>query len=190
MNRSIVSALFVLSVLTLACLAVGTARALDAGCKPVLDAAILQIRTPTHSYSTMTGSTNLSTETITTSDAHYMRVITTSSQWKKSSYSPQEEAQRAAENSGQESSCQHVGDESINGEAAAVYTEGNTDSGIRGKVWISKTRGLPLKIEMTNQQQAHFYPLRLQQRAAAGGSAVILQEQTDSPVNEEREVPM
>ena len=35
-------------------------------------------------------------------------------------------------------SCQHIGDESVKGEAAAVYTEVNQESGVSGKVWISK----------------------------------------------------
>ena len=146
MNRSIVSAMFVLFVLSVV---VSAALAQDPGCKPLYDAAVLQARTPSHIYSTLTGSTNLSTETISTSDALYMRASTTGSQWKKSSYSPQDEAKQAAERSRSYSSCQHVGDESINGEAAAVYTEVNKDSQISGKVWLSKTRGLPLKAELT-----------------------------------------
>ena len=146
MKRSIVSVMFVLSVLAVV---VGAAPAQDSGCKPLYDAAVLQARTPSHIYSTMTGSTNLSMETISTSDAQYMRASTTGSQWKKSSYSPQDEAKQAAERSRSYSSCQRVGDESINGEAAAIYTEVNKDSQISGKVWISKTRGLPLKAELT-----------------------------------------
>ncbi len=146
MNRSIVSAVFVLFVLTVV---VGTARAQDSGCKLLYDAAVLQARTPSHIYSTITGSSNLSMETISTSDAQYMRASTTGSQWKKSSYSPQDEAKQAAERSRSYSSCQHVGDENINGEAAAIYTEVNKDSQINGKVWLSKTRGLPLKADLT-----------------------------------------
>lgn len=149
MNRSIVSAMLVLSVIAMVCLVVGTARAQDPGCKPLYDAAVLQARTPSHIYSTMTGSSNLSTETVSTSDVLYVRASTTGSQWKKSSYSPQEEAKQAAESSRAYTSCQHVGDESINGEAAAIYTEVNKNSQINGKVWLSKTRGLPLKAELT-----------------------------------------
>jgi hypothetical protein len=146
MNRSLVSAMLVLSVLAVV---VGSARAQDLGCKPLYDAAVLQARTPSHIYSTMTGSSNLSTETISTSDALYMRDSTSGNQWKKSSYSPQDEAKQAAERSRSYTSCQHVGDESINGEAAAIYAEVNKDSQIGGKVWLSKTRGLPLKAELT-----------------------------------------
>lgn len=149
MNRLIVSALFVLSVLTVACVVAGTARVADAGCKPLYDAAVLQARTPSHIYSTITGPSNLSMETISTSDALYTRASTTGSQWNKSSYSPQEEAKQAAEKSRSFTSCQHVGDETIDGEAAAIYTEVNKDSQISGKAWLSKTRGLPLKAELT-----------------------------------------
>ena len=147
MKRSIVSA--VLSVLAVPCLVVGTARAQDAGCKPLYDAAVLQARTQSHIYSTMTGPSNFSMETISTSDALYKRASTTGNQWKKSIYSPQDEAKQAAEHSRLYTSCQHVGDESINSEAAAIYTEVNKDSQIDGKVWLSKTRGLPLKAELT-----------------------------------------
>ena len=100
MNRSIVPTMLVLSVL-----AVAAARAQDPGCKPLYDAAVLQARTPSHIYSTITGPSSLSMETISTSDALYMRYSTTGNQWKKSSYSPQEEAKKAAESSGAYTSC-------------------------------------------------------------------------------------
>ena len=146
MNRSIVAALFVLSVLVVV---VRSARAQDSGCKPLYDAAVLQARTPNHIYSTITGPSNLSMETISPSDALYTRASTTGNQWNKSSYSPQGEAKQAAEKSRSFTSCQHVGDETIDGEGAAIYTEVNKDAQISGKVWLSKTRGLPLKAELT-----------------------------------------
>ena len=148
MNRS-VSAILVLSVLAVVCLVVGPARAQDSGCKPLYDATILQARTPSHISSVITGPSNLSMGTISTSDALYTRASTTGNQWKKSSYSLQDEAKQAAERSRSYTSCQHIGDESINGEAAAIYTEVNKESQINGKVWISKTRGLPLKAGLT-----------------------------------------
>ncbi|MGA9811256.1 MAG: hypothetical protein WBQ64_00685 [Terriglobales bacterium] len=124
------------------------AGAQDPGCKPVVDAAVLQARTPSHVYSSMTGSdTNLTMETITTSSFVYTRSNT--DQWNKAKYSPEDEARQAAASSGGFTSCQHVGDETVNGEAAAIYTEVNKKSGISGKAWISKKRGLPLKGELT-----------------------------------------
>ncbi len=55
-------------LLTAVSLFAGKAGAQDSGCKAVVDAAVLQARTPSHVYSSMTGpDTNLTSETITTS---------------------------------------------------------------------------------------------------------------------------
>ena len=124
-----------------------TASAQDGGCKVLYDAVVLKARTPSHVYSTMTGpSGNLSIETISTNDAIYMKI---DNQWKKSNSSPQEEAKEAVEKARSYSSCQHIGDETVNGEPAGIYTELNKESEISGKVWVSKKRGLPLKTELT-----------------------------------------
>jgi len=42
-----------------------------------------------------------------------------------------------------------VRDESVNGEATAVYTEHTENEGIKGdgQTWVSKSRGLPLRTE-------------------------------------------
>jgi hypothetical protein len=119
-NRSIRSVLFILSVTAMVLQLECIAHSQEASCKALYDAAVLQARTPSHIHSTMTGSSNLSTETIFTSDFLYMRASTTGSQWKRSSYSPQEEAKQAAQSSRSFTSCQHVGDETIDGEAAAI----------------------------------------------------------------------
>ncbi len=138
-------------LLTAVFLFAGKASAQDPSCKPLVDAAVLQARTPSHVYSSMTGpGTNLTSETITTSSFLYMRSNAKGAdQWNKTNYSPEDEARQAAASSGAYTSCQHVGDETINGEAAAIYTEVNKKSGISGKAWISKKRGLPLKGELT-----------------------------------------
>ena len=149
-RRSLASTTAVHSALLLTAvfLFASQAGAQDPGCKPVVDAAVLQARTPSHVYSSMTGSdTNLTMETITTSSFVYTR--SNADPWNKTKYSPEDEARQAAASSGAYTSCQHVGDETINGEAAAIYTEVNKKSGISGKAWISKKRGLPLKGELT-----------------------------------------
>jgi hypothetical protein len=123
------------------------ANAQNADCKILYDAAVLQARTPSHIYSTMTGSSgNVSMETISTNDSIYMKV---GNQWKKSAYSPQEEAKEAADRGRSYTDCQHIGDEAVNGEAAGIYTEVKKESEMTGKVWISKKRGLPLKGDVT-----------------------------------------
>jgi hypothetical protein len=138
------------TLLAVVLVSAAAASAQDPGCKLLADAVVLQARTPSHIFTTMTGSTgNISTETITTKDALYLRSPGAGgNQWKKSAYSPQEQAEQAVEASRSYTSCQHVGDESVNGEPAAVYTEVNKDSGLSGKAWISKKRGLPLKSEL------------------------------------------
>jgi hypothetical protein len=149
-----------LSVLFLLLLAVSVfvqpASAQDPSCKPVVDAAVLQARTPSHVYATMTGSSgNMTSETITTNDAEYIKIIPPGGSWRKSSYSPKDQAEQAAQASRGYTSCQHVGDETVNGEAAAIYTEISKESGVSGKVWISKKRGLPLKGEL-GLPNSHF----------------------------------
>ena len=138
-------------LLTAVFLFVGKAGAQDSSCKPLVDAAVLQARTPSHVYSSMTGpDANVTSETITTTSFVYMRInVKGADQWKKTNYSPEDEARQAAASSGAYTNCQHLGDETINGEAAAIYTEMNKKSGISGKAWISKKRGLPLKGELT-----------------------------------------
>jgi hypothetical protein len=151
--RSLASTMVVHAALLLTAvfLFAGKAVAQDPGCKPLVDAAVLQARTPSHVYSSMTGpDANLTSETITTTSFVYMRSnVKGADQWKKTNYSPEDEARQAAASSAAYTSCQHVGDETINGEAAAIYTEVNKKSGISGKAWISKKRGLPLKGELT-----------------------------------------
>ncbi|MGH9544107.1 MAG: hypothetical protein ACRD23_02720 [Terriglobales bacterium] len=138
-------------LLTAVFLFTGKAEAQDSGCKPVIDAAVLQARTPSHVYSSMTGpGTNLTMETITTSSFVYTRSnVGGADPWKKTKYLPEDEARQAASSSGAYTSCQHVGDETINGEMAAIYTEVSKKSGVSGKAWISKKSGLPLKGELT-----------------------------------------
>lgn len=152
-RRSLASTVAVHSALLLTAvfLFAGKVRAQDTGCKPVVDAAVLQARTPSHVYSSMTGSdTNVTMETITTDSFVYTRSSADgAAHWNKTKYSPQEEARQAAASSGAFTSCQHVGDETVNGETAAIYTEVNKKSGISGKAWISKKSGLPLKGDLT-----------------------------------------
>lgn len=138
-------------LLTAIFLFVGKAGAQDPACKPLVDAAVLQARTPSHAYSSMTGpDANLTSETITTTSFVYMKSnVEGADQWKRTPYSPEDEARQAAARSGAYTSCQHIGDETINGETTAIYTEVNKPSGISGKAWISKKRGLPLKGELT-----------------------------------------
>ena len=47
------------------------------------------------------------------------------------------------------STCRHVRDEMVNGEAAALYMGHSENDGVKSdaQTWISKSRGLPLKTE-------------------------------------------
>ena len=46
-------------------------------------------------------------------------------------------------------SCRHVRDEVVNGEAAALYMAHAENEGVKSdaQTWVSKSRGLPLKTE-------------------------------------------
>jgi hypothetical protein len=56
---------------------------------------------------------------------------------------------RADADTNSHSTCQMVRDEAINGEAATLYSSQTETNDIKtdSQVWISKSRGLPLKME-------------------------------------------
>jgi hypothetical protein len=123
-----------------------------AACQPVLDAMAKAIVTPKHLYTTMLaapGGKPNSTETINTGDASYVKV---GGKWSRSPVTTQDIQKREAENlrNSKTVTCRYLRDESVNGEAAAVYSEHSEQEGTKSDVlsWISKSRGLPLRTEM------------------------------------------
>jgi len=127
------------------------AHAADA-CQPVYNALTKLIASPSHSYSTQTvplvNGQQRKVETIYVQGKTYMLA---SGKWMLSPATPNDVLQQELENEKQGNSiCQFVRSESVNGEAAGVYSmrretgTANED----GLIWISKTSGLALRKEV------------------------------------------
>lgn len=120
-------------------------------CQVVIDAMTKVVNTPSHLYSSMTGSSRdskpLVTETIHTGGASYVKI---GGKWARSPISAQQVLKKEQENrQNSKYTCQYLRDESVNGELAAVYGTHAERSDLvsDGQIWISKTRGLPLRHE-------------------------------------------
>ena len=128
------------------------ALAMDPACQPVIDASAKMLTTPTHITSTTTaaytGGKPRNTESIYAGNAIYVNV---EGKWTRSKMTPQEMLKMEQENRGsKKGTCRYVRDESVNGEAAALYAESSeTEVGTtEAQTWISKSRGVPLRTEM------------------------------------------
>jgi len=140
---------FTLSVLSLLVMGQAvTARAADA-CQPVFDAITKLVTTPSHSYSTgVINGKPSSTETIYVQGKTYMLGR---GRWMLSPVTPTEVLEEELENERQrKSTCQFVRNESLNGEAAAVYSMHRETETVKedGQVWISKANGRALRKEV------------------------------------------
>jgi hypothetical protein len=125
------------------------AIAADAACQPMFDSATKIFSVPTHSYSTKTlpGGKSRVAEAIYINGAIY---ILMDGKWIHSKATPQDIIQQEQENiRNAKTSCHHVRDESVNGEAAALYAAESENEGIKSaaQTWISKSKGLPLRTE-------------------------------------------
>jgi hypothetical protein len=127
--------------------------AAQGNCKPVFDALSKVTTTSTHIYVTMNAVPNggdkpRTIETIYAAGAIYTRVR---GKWTRSPVTPQQVAKQEQENRQHSNfTCWYVRDELVNGETAGLYrTHAETaDQKSDGQIWISKTRGLPLRQEM------------------------------------------
>jgi hypothetical protein len=120
-------------------------------CQPVDDALNKIYTTPTHLYTTMDG--GYKNELIYAGGAIYQNLH---GKWAASSVTLQQVIKLEDENRrNSKYSCRYLRDESVNGETAAVYstraerTLPETNSSIKsdGQIWISRTKGLPLRHE-------------------------------------------
>jgi hypothetical protein len=125
------------------------ALAVDSSCQPLIHASEKQISTLNHAYMTTTREGKARTrEVIFAGDSIY---VMANGKWSRSPLTPQRMQELQAEISSQAKSmtCHYLRDESVNGEAAAVY-DTQSDSGF-GKtastIWISNGKGLPLRTE-------------------------------------------
>ena len=124
-------------------------------CQPVLDAMSKVLATPTHIYRTTTPASvsgsksgqGVHSEVIYVNGASYTKIGGT---WRRGAVSV-EQVRKLEQDNIRNSNyrCRYIRDESVDGEPAALYglkseREGATSD---GQMWISKSRGLPLKHE-------------------------------------------
>lgn len=141
---------YALPVVVIVALSQVTPAAGADACSAVSDALMKLAQTPNHSFTESTGAIaggqSRTSERIATATAAYIQVR---GKWLESSLTPQQELQmqKDAMEEKKNATCQHVRDETVDGEPAALYAThkqgdgGQSDS----QIWISKKRGLPLR---------------------------------------------
>ena len=129
--------------------------AADNGCKPVFDAMSRVLVTPTHLYSSETaaygGNKPRTGEMIYAGGANAAIYIFFDAKWIRSKMDAATMAKQEEENRRTAKySCRYVRDEAVNGEAAAVYTSHAEIEDLKSDAttWISKSKGLPLRVEL------------------------------------------
>ncbi len=139
-----------------------TARAADS-CQPVFDALMKVATTPSHSYTTNTavnGGKPAEGETIFANGEKYIRAH---GKWMRPSVTSQDvlEQEKEEELHGK-STCQFLRNESVNGEAAMLFSMHREYKEIKedAQMWISKAAGLLLRVEKdvdnrSNQKKEH-----------------------------------
>lgn len=135
----------------------GPALAADPSCKLVADAATKYLTIRTHIYTTengpSTGGKPRNVETIYLIDKTYVQI---NGRWRVSPVTPKmmldnlKEA-RAEADSNSHSTCQMVREEAVDGAAATLYSSHTENQNMKAdsQIWISKSSGLPLKMEET-----------------------------------------
>ena len=143
--------LLTLAAMTVAISVCSTAWAADS-CQPVFDALTKVVTTPSHSYTTSTSAAVNSGrategETIFANGQKYIRAR---GKWMGIPVTTQDvlEQEKEKEQHGK-SSCQFLRAESVNGEAAILYSLHREFDGVTedGQIWVSKGMGLPLRVE-------------------------------------------
>jgi hypothetical protein len=141
---------------------VSPAHAADS-CQPVFDALTKTATTPNHSYTTTTainGGQPAEAETIFANGQKYIRVR---GKWMRIPVTSQDvlEQEKEKEEKGK-STCQLVRRESVNGEAATLYSMHREYDDVKedGQMWVSTRTGLPLRVEEDvdnrgNKKKAH-----------------------------------
>jgi len=124
--------------------------AADASCKPVFDANDKTLDTPNHLYQEQTDARGKKRtgELITINGERYLLM---DGKWSKSRMTVAETKAQSEENkkNAKVVTCKRIGSDSVNGQAATVYTEHTEteDSKSDGKIWISGS-GVILKTEI------------------------------------------
>ena len=121
-------------------------HAQDASCKAVVEASNLMARTANHSYSTqVSAGRSTETESISMPTGIYWKAAGV---WHTSKTAFQQNSQDTVEANHSLTDCRQLGDEVVNGEPTIVYSEVNKQSGGKGKLWVSKKSGLPIRTEV------------------------------------------
>ncbi len=135
----------------------------DPSCKPLLDATAKMEQTDHHDFMTeRTGDTTTEAESIQVGDVSYIKVNGT---WRESRMSPKDSAAQRKENihDAKVFNCQYERDETINGEASAVYKTHQESDEVKAdaEIWISKGRGLVLKEVVTHPDDKMAITIRV-----------------------------
>jgi outer membrane lipoprotein-sorting protein len=120
--------------------------AADSACKPTSDAKAKILSIPVHMYMTDAGAGKpRSTEMIYLNNTMYIQVA---GAWRSRPISDQ--ARKEAQVLDPNTTCRVVRDEAVNRESATVYGlhRQTADAKSDSQMWISKSRGVPLKLEM------------------------------------------
>ena len=125
------------------------ALATDAACQTLFDTRFKLFSVPVHSYTieALPGGKSQNGESIFANGAIYVLM---KGKWIRSRMTPQDMLKQEEENiRDSKSTCRHVRDEVVNGEAAAMYVAHSENDRIKSdaQTWISKSKGLPLKTE-------------------------------------------
>jgi hypothetical protein len=126
----------------------------DPACKPVFDAMDKLLDVPTHEFMTKSAGKNVEGKATTSEliSVNGMRYVMVGGKWHKSPQTTAQLREQELENrkNAKFVSCKKLGGETVQGEGATVYTISSENEDIRsyGKLWISSSRGLPLKEEL------------------------------------------
>lgn len=119
-------------------------------CQPVFDALIKVATTPSHSYTTDTAANGGKAMQAETIFANGQKYIEAHGRWIRLPVTSQDvvDTEKDKEAHGK-STCQLLRSESVNGEAAVVYSVHREYEEVTedGQMWISKSRGLLLRAE-------------------------------------------
>jgi hypothetical protein len=122
--------------------------AAQGACQPVFDAMTKVVTTSAHIYNTSTGARPRSSETIYAAGSIYVNFA---GKWTRSPLTPPQMLKQEEENRQHSKySCRYLRDESVNGEPAALYSAHaeTQDSKSDSQIWISRSKGLPLRQEL------------------------------------------
>jgi len=126
----------------------------DPACEPMFNAITKLLQTPNHQFMSQSSPTETltrgklrSSESISTSDASYVRI---NDQWRKVPISAEDmlkQQQGARENS--KETCQFLRDDTAEGDASVYAAHSETTMGKSDiQIWISKDNGLPVREEI------------------------------------------